>query len=392
MKLTFLITRATAILVAASLISQAESWEVYPQGNFFPWILGVDPNGSVAYISDGASLRRGEAQGTLWSAANTPPLPTGYSSLGVRSLAVTSTGLLYLAGGTRNNVTGGRTFDLWESPDGALTWQKVYTAPYTPPITEAAIGATACDAAGNIYFSIHHLPGSPTGGYASTLTYYRIRKGTRNPQTGALSWTLLDDFPTSDKYSYNAPFLTIRPGNSSTPAEIWAAGSGINASTFKNPFLYARRSLDGGLTWKTANAWTVPSGYTLSGGSKAVAGADVNGVAYVTGCYDKKSGKSVQPYWLTFRSLDHGTTWNLVDTVPVKTSPSNFAADIFGGVFISGGGTLRAGLNSGTTWVSPDLPYSEAVAANLVGDVFVTGSGQGYTDEGYVYRLPANAP
>jgi hypothetical protein len=374
----------SAIFLAATSPTQAQGWEIYPQGAFSAWAIAVHPGGTCAFAVNDVLMRRGDAGGTLWPDASLPTVPAGYAWLAnPGNLAVSPAGSVLLAGGFRNLSDGSRTFNVFESSDGAATWRSVFSASYTSPRppSEGAIGGLNTDAAGNIFVANAYFPGTP-GGWAGTLNYYRVRKGAVDPLTGSLTWTVVDDYPGTGQLSHGVSSLTIRPKpNPGLPAEIWVAGSGIDAKTFKNPFVFVRRSLDGGATWTTANAWPVPSGYSYNSGG-IVAGADANGVAFVSVGYQKKVGKTVQTDRLTYRSANQGASWALVDLLPSATGPTDFAADTLGGVFIAGSGFIRASADSGSTWVSPNLTGANCVATDLVGNVLVGA-------DNAIYKLPA---
>lgn len=379
---------AATLLAAASLDARAQPWETYPQVGFSPWDIAAHPDGSVAYAVNDVLIRRGDAGGTLWSDGNLPLAPSGYELLsGNPKLSVGPSGSVYLSGGLRKLSDGSRAFHLWESSDSATTWQTVLSLPLTSTRpSDAGIGSVATDAAGNIYVANMYLPGNP-GSWAGTLNYYRIRQGVTDPQTGDVTWTIINQYPASGQLSHRAGSVTIRPRTKpALPAEIWVAGSGIDAKTYKNSFPFARRSLDGGATWATVNPWPVPSGYSFSSGG-VVAGADVNGVSYVSVSYQKKVGRTLQNYWLTYSSLNQGETWTLEDTLSVGTAfgPSQFAADTLGRVFIAGGGFVRVIEDGGATRYNADVAGGQCVAADLAGSVFVGG----YTTEGVIYKLPA---
>ena len=183
---------------------------------------------------------------------------------------------------------------------------------------------------------------------------------------------------------------SIRPpadGNSS--AEIWVAGYFVDSKTLGSYSPLVRRSLDGGINWATVSTWTVPSGYSFGSGSwSTVAAADPDGIAYATASYGKKVGKDTQRYWLTYCSTDAGAHWTLKDTVSVGSAfgPDGIATDIFGGVFLTGGGVTRASVNGGTIWGTVSaVPGGWCVTADLAGNVFVGGSGT----DGAIYKLPA---
>ncbi len=372
---------AASLLASAALTIQAQTWEAYPQGAFYPWAIAVHPLGTTAYAGNDVLIRRGDAGGTIWSDASLPVVPAGHRWIPKgdgNGLAVGPSGSVYLAGGFRNLSDGSRTSHLFESSDGGTSWRSIFNEALPWGTWEVAT-----DAAGNIYLETGYLPGNP-GSWASTLHCYRIRKGVTDPVTGNVTWTILDDYPGSGQLSHSANSITIRPmQNPALAAEIWVAGRGINAKTFKDSFPFVRRSLDGGVTWATVNAWPVPRGYTFAAGSSPVAGADANGAAYVSARYEKKVGRTVQNDLLTYRSVNQGATWTLVDVLAgISWGPTTFASDALGRVFIVGSGFVRASADGGNTWVSPNLPGAYNVASDLAGNVFVGG-------DGVIYKLPA---
>lgn len=366
---------AASLLASATSVAHAQGWETYPLEGIYPYSVTVHPDGGAAYALGDRQIVRGDAGGTIWSPVDLPVPPAGYSVSRTDQVVAGPFGRIYLTGVIRNLSDGSRLGQLWESSDGAATWRSVFNGN----------GALAADEAGNLYLASGYLPGNP-GSWAGTLVYYRVRKGVTDPITGDVTWTVIDEYPGSGQLTHLPGSVTIRQrGDASLPAEIWLAGTGRDAKTYKNSFPFVRRSLDGGATWATVNPWPVPNGYSFKSGG-VVAGADVNGTAYVSVSYQKKAGNASLHQWLTYRSLDHGATWTLVDTMPAGSSFAGFAADTLGRVFIAcDGAFVRVSGDGGTTWANAGV-VGGCVATDTAGNVFI---GDDLTGDGVIYRLPA---
>ncbi len=372
-----------ALFTAASFQIHAQSWEAYPQGAFIPYDLGVHPAGRVAYAAGRepipgqtfwpSKVRRGDANGTSWQDVSLP-IGCDYAD----RVAVAPDGTVYLAGSEgRGTVAAGR---VWSSIDGGISWISIFAT------ATGGQGARdiQVDAQGNVFIATSKIVSTSKGSTRHLVTY----KGT--PDSGApagINWTVADDYLAAGQQSLIPNTLTLRPVGSAQPAEIWIAGSVTDGRTY-SPVI--RRSLDGGSTWATVSTWTVPSGYNFASGSwKVVAAADVNGIAYAAANYVKKVGKITESHCLTYRSVNGGASWTLVDDVVAPSSaPNGAVADALGGIFITGGGMTRISVDGGASWLNAGISGGTHAAADLVGNVFVGGS----TTEGVIYKLPAPMP
>ena len=372
-----------ALFIAASFNTQAQQWEAYPQGDFYPVDVAAHPDGSVAYTitqSPSYSIRRGDFGGTVWKEIARPQ-----GMIGPDAIAVAPNDRVYLAGGRllADGVT--RAAQFWASDDQGNSWSELLNLP-------RKIFDVAVNHSGNVFM----ISASQVGNTAQ-YPIYRLStyRGTPDPAapTG-MNWVLVDDFsPTA----YNANFgSTVSVRRSTDPAqlsEIWVAGYTMNAKNLSGHLPIIRRSLDGGNTWQSAAAWTVPSGYSFESGSwRVVAAVDGNGVAYATANYGRKNGKNTDEYWLTYRSANGGASWTLVNTFlvpPRMYGPNGIAADAYNRIFVTGSGLTRATTDQGGTWQSiAGLAGASCVTADSIGSVFIGG----YSTEGFIYKLPAPMP
>lgn len=376
--------RALGLAMALSLISltaRAQDpdtetyapWVAYPQNGFSSVAITVQPDGAVAYTTGDSpeSIRRGDDGATLWSNL---PLPEG--AYRADAIAAAPDGRVYLTGWRYLSDGVTRAPRVWASSDYGINWQEVGI------FLSSSAPVMSVDAGGNVFLSTSQKTGTTPKYPVSRLVTYR---GTPDPAAPlGMNWVAVDNFSTANNYAHYANSLTIRPSvDPSQPATIWVAGHGVDSKTLNTYVPVVRRSLDGGASWPSVAPLPVPSGYTFNSGTwRVVAGENANGVAYVCASYGKKVGKTTENAWLTYRSVDHGASWVLVDTLPVGRDygPDGFTADQSGTVFISGSGRVLAVENGGGKWVSL-LPGAHSATADLSGNVFIGGSA--------VYKLPA---
>ncbi len=184
---------------------------------------------------------------------------------------------------------------------------------------------------------------------------------------GGLTWTTADDLPVQG--ATGSLGITVTPAGS-----VIAVGQ--TAAVWK-----VRRSIDGGNTWATVDSYR----YLNSPYSSCARGvtADGNGHLYVTGFS--------APHWITRKSTDGGSTWRTVDdfTISGSGNGAGVAVDAFGRVFAAGTGgssssprwIVRASSDAGGTWVTTDdyqlsptkAAMAQAVCGDASGNVFVVG-------------------
>lgn len=369
---------SATLLSVGGCASQAQGWETYPQGPFVPHFLAAQADGTTAYAvqENPPLIRRGDLGGTVWQPTS---LPAGcYRADGI---ALAHDGTIYLTGWRYLSDGTTRAPRVWASLDQGNTWSEVAT------FLTTSVRGISVNARGEIFLVTTVITGTTA---KFTLSRLRTYRGLPNASAAlGVAWNLVDEYSPTGNYANYPNSLTIRPSSHlNQPSEVWVAGYAVDAKTLNTRFPVVRRSVDNGDTWVTVNSFPVPGGYSFNSGSwSVVAGADADGVGYLCASFGKTVRKTTERYWLTYRSLDGGGSWTQVDTLPVGAAygPDALATDTLGGVFMAGGGFLRASTAYGAAWVSPNLPGVGSVAADLAGNVFAGG----YSTEGVVYKLPA---
>ncbi len=365
-----------ALLASTALALQAQDWEPYPQGKFSTHSLAVHPDGSVAYASSQSTdtVRIGTLGGTVWSDI---PLPTGLTR--ADHVAVGPDGTVYFAGVRFLDDGITRASRIWRSTDQGETWEEIVN------FLTASVGDIAVDAAGNVFFTTSLYRGRTS---KTTLHSHGVYKGVPDPnEPFGIGWTLVDEYTPASTYSMFGGSLSIQP-SAQAAGQVWIARYAADAKTLNTFIPIVRRSLDGGDSWVTVSNWLVPTGYSFKDGSWDVAAtSDVNGVAYVSASYGKKSGKSVQRYWLTYRSENGGANWTLVNSQLQSGYGGDLVADALGRVFTIHSGVASVSDDGGNSWPPVPVPGAYVAAADLIGNVFISG----WSTEGMIYKLPVPA-
>jgi hypothetical protein len=365
-----------ALLASTAVVLEAQQWEPYPQGGFSPHSLAVHPDGSAAYASSQSTdtVRIGILGGTVW---NDIPLPTGLTR--ADHVAVGPDGTVYFAGIRFLDDGITRASRIWRSTDEGQFWEEIVT------FLTASVGDIAVDAAGNVFFTTSVLRGTtPKYPLRSHTTYMGVY------DSGApfsIRWTLVDEHTPASNYTMFGGRLSIQQ-SAQADGQVWVAGYAVDAKTLNTKIPVVRRSLDGGDSWDTVSNWPVPTGYSFKDGSWDVAAtSDVNGVAYVSASYGKKSGKNIQRYWLTYRSVNGGVSWSLVNSQLQSGYGGDIVADALGRVFTIHSGVASVSDDGGNSWPPVPVPGAYVGAADLVGNVFISG----WSTEGMIHKLPAPA-
>ena len=209
----------------------------------------------------------------------------------------------------------------------------------------------------------------------------------------AQTWQTVDDLQYVFGKSSDAMGLAV-----DLAGNLFVGGNGSDANSHYHALI--EKTSDGGLNWQTVDDFS-PC-YAFDSGGVA---CDPAGILYEAGRYIACDGN---PYgWFTRQSLNGGTTWNTVDTVPPFGYAQGVASDAAGNVFVVGwrdittiatttnkNGTttsttnttqvwlVRKGTNSGTSWANVDGSSAgspRAVFCHPTQGIFVTGVSGGWT-------------
>jgi len=374
---------AAALVVLAAPAALAQTWQtvddhqylagqpsvnfgltVAPSGMLFASGYGFDASGTshglVVSSADGGSTWSGDLDDFVY-----PGSTTRHDN----GIVADSAGNLYVAGRYYFS-TGNFHQYVRRSADGGGTWVTVDdVAVGNSIVSPLGAGGITADAAGNVY-----VIERPVGAWT-------IRKG-----IGGTNFTTVDTFQSSGSTAFG---VFAHP-----TAGVFAAGYGQTVVKKNSSQAWiVRRSLDGGATWSTVDAYQASSGSAAEG---CGIGADANGNIYVV-------GRAVVPYrgssinhWIVRKSTNGGVSWSTVEDYALFTSGNQvalgFAADSNGNLFVAGwasAGTgtgpyywiVRESLGGTGAWTTVDnFPYdssamAHAIAADSSGNVFVGGQG-----------------
>lgn len=198
------------------------------------------------------------------------------------------------------------------------------------------------------------------------------------------SATIVDNFslkPSNASVAYSS--LTDKDGS------FFVAGSAHSNSDITH--WVVRKSIDGGLTWKTVDDYQYQPEAVAYSDINPVLGQDAAGNLYAAGFSFDTLGNA---HWIVRKSSDTGLTWNTVDDFNSSGATSiatGFTSDINGNIYSVGYGSTKAegyhwyvrkSDNAGLTWSIVDsfqLPSSIAAEATAItcdtsGNLYASGS------------------
>src|ERR1043166_121231 len=371
---------------AAALITHvtlAQTWQTvddfqYTAGkNAFATGLAKDPAGNIYAAGDAqdaggawhAVAMKSGPGGTTWAPIDDYSyLNSGYDA----GIVCDAVGNLYGAGYNGPFPDGKTHWFVRRSVDGGLSWSTVDDfafGRYTNP------RALTTDSAGNVY-----VVGQGTvvvSGNPST-NYWVVRKGTPGGD-GSISWSTVDTFLVPNAYQHyaNASGCFAHP-----TAGLFVVGSAEGGGRKGDVAQWVvRRSLDGGTTWATVDAYQLDS---TAGAAAYGAGADASGNIYAVGHAVQTIKGATSDHWIVRKSTNGGTSWATVDNFIGSSSQAiarGFAADSSGNLFVIGNvGHWLVRKNPGGvgTWVTVDdfqNATGQALLSDSSGDVFGAGYG-----------------
>lgn len=373
---------AAVVFVLLARCTFAQTWQTvddfqYVAGQFaVNFGLTVAPSGVLfasGYASDGSTthglVMASADGGNTWSAPLDDFVYPGSTTRDDGGICADSAGNLYVAG--RYYFSSGPEYRfVRRSIDGGVTWSTVDTVAisglYASPL---GAGAITVDPSGNVYVT------EPAYGT------WTVRKG-----VGGTTYSTVDTFQPSGSQAY-AVFAHPTAG-------IFAVGFGtvVNKRSSSQAWM-VRRSLDGGTTWATVDAYQATSGYAATAFG---AGADAQGNIYVVGRSAVPNRSSTINHWQVRKSGNSGASWTTVDDYELFASGSQvalgFAADAKGNLFVAGWASasistgpyswvVRENPGGAGTWTTVDnFSYvsgamAHAITADALGNVFAGGQG-----------------
>jgi hypothetical protein len=393
--------RITAVLSAAAFLGQtrllAQSWTTVidyqlAAGKSTDGLgLAVDSLGDVfssGYGYDAAGATHGlvlatdSTESTWLLSDDTNPSSSQDNSV-VFGVAVDPQANVYSAGwltppcSSRKSCPG-QYWYVRKSSNAGQTWSTVDLFQYAAGQTAVAYGS-ASDNSGNLFVA-------GLANDAKRVGHWVVRR-TAN---GGANWVVVDDLPWA------------------TPSQMSVMSFVPTVGTFAVGSLYvngvnvwlARRTLDGGQTWASADT------YQLISGQEAYArgvSSDSQGNIYVVGYAHNASGIAV---WIVRGSGDGGATWTTVDTfsyVAAKASVAHaIGTDSLGRVVVAGAvqdaqGTshwlVRRPVTGGGWQTVEDYQLApgqtsdaRAIVTDAAGNILVAGIGVDATGSHWIVR------
>jgi hypothetical protein len=342
-------------------------------GNVFVGGFASGPSGSA--IESGlvfGTTTRDETSWYLSDDSNTNA--TGGDSTTLRDLAFDSNSNLWSAG-LLLEPSGSYWYVRMSSGPAAGTnsWRTMDKFRYSGNSSSAA--SVVGDSSGNVYVA------------GSAGDYWLVRKGTFSSADHAWTWTTVDAFNGGGNGSDPRAIALAPPSRDAPNGALCVVGATREPD---RDIALVRRSVDGGATWETVNAFPSNSGWTAA---TAVC-SDASGKVYVVGASQipATNGETFREEWLVRRSQDAGATWQTVDTYADAgeyAAPESICLDPAGNPVVAGFSTgsddhyhwvVRRPING--TWTTVDYypalgtgSYAQAwgVTLDAAGNLLVTG-------------------
>lgn len=295
---------------------------------------------------------------TTWDSVDTWDGTDGAYGYGIGTDA---NGNLFSVGGDINADGTYHQAVIRKSTDNGATWSPKYSGFIAEGATAATLWTFAADhnaSSGNPLY----VGGSATVGAASRWVVCRSIDGGEN-------WEV------SDVFQYQPGFQAICKSLAvDASGNVYAVGY----SDAKSQMLWtARKSSDGGVTWKTLETLGGKTGMNFA--REVACGRDADGrvVVFVVG-YLTVSGGNV---WTVRRSLDGGNSWTAVDSYRLGKTYSSatgitVSADAIYVVGFSGNTWIVRRSSDGLKWATIDdsYPYGTPWGVTIAnGNVYVAG-------------------
>lgn len=325
---------------------------------------------SVIFI--GSQIAKSDSRSNLTQAISAEAL----------AMAQDTIGNIYVAGiGFRQNVTN---WVIRKSTQGSQ-FETVNEFSLTKGEQSVPSGI-AVDTSGNVYVV-------GMGADASHEVHWLVRKSS----DGGLTWVTVRDL----NYSADFDFSMANAIEVNSLGEIFVVGT---VGPFGRRHWWVEKSVDAGVTWKTAGDYNFIAGHEAEANGVAI---DRTGNIYVAGrAYDREQVF----HWIVRKSADSGTTWTTIQDFvygyestrgkPERCSrcydsvANSVALDSTGNIYVAGSGVdgfgkdhwiIRKSKNGGSQWDQISdfhfVPKGEAEAFDMkidpTGAIYVIGFGNG---------------
>jgi hypothetical protein len=315
--------------------------------------------------------------GQAWQTVDDYQPPPGPESLG-QAMCKDPLGNLYAAGYVSIDTSLDTAAVIKKSSDGGATWSVIDAFSNDDAAPWCEYWGITSDAAGNLY-------AAGDDPYSTNGIWF-----VRRSLDGGVTWSTVDKLSLSNSDSARA-VATEAAGN------VYVVGQAITGTDTLHPSWIVRKSADHGTSWSTvdtfnpgvgANAWGVlchPTAGVFVTGS---------GTARISG---KGKQYTTQGYWYVRRSLDGGATWTTVDAY-LSGVARGIGADAAGNIHVVGQAgyntthwIVRKSIDGGASWTTADDfqpstvisshplrvqyydAYARGFAADSNGNLFVVG-------------------
>lgn len=272
-------------------------------------------------------VRKSSDQGSTWRTVDDYQV-SEQDNTAAFALAVSSTGSIYVGGGT-NTVSRANQHILRMSFNGGEEWM-LFSNSLAPNSHVEELAALTVSSVGNLFSGIYRL------GQAGERAWY-VSKGTE--------LSLVDEFVHRTSTYSEGQVISMF---SDPVGNVYAIGHVRHGWGYH---WTVRKSADQGVSWDTVD--------DFNGGLVKAGASDSQGNLYVTGLGDTSKGGG----WITRKSTDAGATWSTIDVfqyLPTHTNgPAAISVSATGTIVVAGEASdaawntrwiVRQSRDQGATW------------------------------------------